>query len=89
MHIAALLQGQFYIFMTISDVSIYSFIYLNLINSFLNKLMNMPYHPHTLKLEIFLKPQKFGTAIYTSTIKSPSAVQMSISKFNTSFHIDK
>ena len=51
--------------MTISDVSIYSFIYLNLIVFFLNKLMNMSYHPHTLKLEIFLKPQKLGTASLT------------------------
>ena len=58
MHIAALLLGQLYICMTISDVSIYSFIYLNLIVFF-------SYHPHTLKLEIFLKPQKLGTASLT------------------------
>ena len=34
MHIAALLLGQLYIFMTIPDVSIYSFIYLNLMGFF-------------------------------------------------------
>ena len=27
--------------------------------------MNMSHHPHTLKLEIFLKPKKLGTASLT------------------------
>ena len=50
---------------------------------FIIKLMNMPYHSHTLKSEIFLKPQKLGIASLTQvfTLIYDSPIMLLFCKF--------